>query len=348
MVLKKSIKRGVIKVVKRGKDFSKIEHFPDLAKHMTKQQLINHLSIIAPDTPTYKVAYRFLRLLHGMSDDDIKRATGKVVENKKLKHDLRLYYNGEMSPNQIIEKWNEKGIRSKSDVDTLAMYDTYEIPSAIDTPRMIKENYKEADNVVRILSTGQTRAGQRPFNNIILSEYFKLRRAYESLIENGKISEADARLELQRYLLDMAASRPEYAAQASYIISGGSTTDDFSKVLVAFNGAFGKPGKKESFIKLMQNYLLERSRDPRYKQKRQLMSEQNEAAKRYHEMREANYKISSGSRELPAKYEYINPDVVGTADDNYELFRRKQRSKKIVKRKPVRKIKRVIKKCRCK
>jgi hypothetical protein len=349
MVSKKSIKRGVIKIIKRGKDLSRPENFPELAKHMTKQQLINHISITSPDALTYKVAHKFLRLLHGMSDEDIKHAMGKIVENKKLRHDLRLYYNGDMSSNQIIDKWKEKGIQSKSDVDTLATYGTYEVFNDIDVPRTLKESYREVADVERVLSTGKTPAGQRTFNNNISTEYFNLRRAYKSLIADHKITESEARFELQRYLLDLAAARPEYAALVSYLISGGNITDDFSKVLAAFNGSFGNPGKKESFIKMMRSYLLERSRDPRYKQKRQALKEHLESNKKYNVMREELYnQLKSGARMLPSKYEYINPDVVGTADDNYELYRRKQKRKKIVKRKPIQKVKRVVKRCRCK
>jgi hypothetical protein len=384
---KKLIKRGAIKVMKRGK---LLGNFIDQAKNMTKQQLIEHISLIQDkhkqDNPTYVIARRFLERVYGMSDEEINKAVMGIRENRYLKQDVRSYYRGDATPEEIISKWGHKGLSSKSDVDMMAMEGTYEVPGRLNNPKKIKEHYsapgigignirtspeemgglnmgpsdKKNQNLPPQpnIVTSMKSSGQRSFvsyGHALYNKYREFDQYLSNEVRNGRMSNSEKRENLNTLLLSIADERPEFAAHVSYIVNGGDIHDDFnSDIFPKYIGHFGKPGTKESFIRLMQLFKLNRSRNPVYRKMIEVYLNDNDMSAKRVFTETGKSPNPSGMHKYTGHYEKMDSDVVGKSDDNVEINRRKRRkkllSKRYIKKKPIKKIikKKIVKKCRCK
>lgn len=351
----KKIKRAAIKVIKRA-----IPSFEQMARKMGKQNLIDYISITKPDSLNNKIARKYLRILHGMSLDEIENSIKKYNNKLHMMRDIKTYYNGEKSPEDIMKKW---GITSKSDLDTIAMQNTYDIPKEIGYQHTTKYEGKIPSENLTVMEP----SGQRPFSNTIHYAYLEFLRKLKSkpeVVAN----------ELRRmYLMNLAELRPEYAAVVSYILNGGSFHDDFSKMLSSFNGSFGKGRTKSEFIDKMQKYKMFKAGNPDFKLQnlkdnelsriKKIQSNEQlimihmknkallDAKKNEYEKMNSMDKLKDDDFSVIISHkDKFHPDTVGKADDLYERGKKiskinlKQSSKKII-RKIIRK--KPVKKCRC-
>jgi hypothetical protein len=355
--MKKMVKRGSVRVVKRGK---LIGDFTDQAKHMTKRQLIDHMVMInKPDNPTYIISKKFLNRIYGMTDEDIRQAMDRSKSEFGFKHDLKSYYQGKLSPEDVISKWKSKGIQTKSDVDILSTKDIYDLTGRFNEPKKIKEQHTfspstREDEVAPTpeISLTSKPTGQRSLavsGYGIYTTYRSMRSFLEKEVRNGKMTDELKNHYLTSYLLDVAVRRPEFAAHIAYILNGGDVQADMSTILKSFTGL------KDKFIHMIKMYKLQRSRDPEYQRRLQ------EKLKNLDMQSKLEYTNPSyGSKFIagPDKYRNMNPEVIdGVEYNDYAQGDRKRKRTKILPKRQSRKIvKKSVKKvvnrkpirCRCK
>jgi len=364
---KKPVKRGSIRVVKRGK---LIGDFTDQAKHMTKQQLIDHMATInRPDNSTYIISKRFLNRIYGMSEEDIRQAIEKSKSEVRFRQDLKSYYNGKLSSNDIISKWKSRGIETQSDVDILATRDIYDITGKFNDPKKIKEHFAAPATIKKdvlapqphtVMATAPT--GQRSFitnGYSLYTTYREMKQYLEREVRNGKMTEQMKDHYLTSYLLDIATRRPEFAAHIAYILAGKDMHDDMEGILAAFRGSFGKAGLKDKFVHMIKMYKLQRSRDPEYQQKLQerLQNLDMKSKLGFTDPYTSKKKVDTISTKSD-KYLNMDPEIIDRVEntDYGRQDRKRKRSKIVPKRKVKKSIKRVVKKtirrvpikCRCK
>jgi len=386
---KKPVKRGVVRAVRRGMIEHQIADFMNRAKRMSKQQLIDHMALInRPDNKTYIISKRFLNRIYGMSEQDIQNAIQKSRDEYKFRQDLKLYYIGKLSPEDVISKWKSKGIETKSDVDMMVTKDIYELTGNYNTPKKIKEHYVPPANpfpTVKGLSFETTKrdqlpkpqsdtvmastpTGQRSFivNGYSLYNVYRNFKQYlEKEVRSGNISEQMKQSYLTSYLLDIADSRPEFAAHIAYVLAGNNINDDMNKIESKFRprknkeGEIIDPGLKDAFINMMRMYKLQKSRNPEYQRKFQ---ERLQNIDRNAKFKFANESLPDHMKvvEKFKKEKYLNmdPEIIDRVEntDYGRQDRKRKRSKIVPKRKVKKSIKRVVKKtikrkpikCRCK
>jgi len=276
---KKIIKRSTIKRVVRAR----IPTYDDLINKSTKKQMLLDLYMHRndPDSHRYKINIKYLKL-KGMSIDNITQALKEIDEDNNLRRNLMMFYNGKIPSNAIIEKWSHKGLTSSSDVESNAskLY-PYEVDISEPKTRVALDRDLQG-NPIR---WGNLPSGQRNFNSAIAKRY---RDKFDEILNRvslGKLTVEEAMKERKNFLLDLAEDRPEYAAVISNLLRGGKYEDAIASVRSKFEGAFGKIGTKDEFIRTMEMWKLNRSRTPEY-QKELEESRKEVAAIKEREMQE--------------------------------------------------------------
>lgn len=260
---KKIIKRSTIKRVVRAR----VPTYDDLITKSTKKQMLLDLYMHRndPNSHRYKINIKYLRL-KGMSIDDIAQALKEIDEDNNLRRNLIMFYNGKIPSNTIIEKWGHKGLTSSSDVEsTASKLRPYEVDISEPKSRVVLDRDLQ-DNPIR---WGNLPSGQRNFNSAISRRY---RDKFDEILNKvalGKLSVEEAMKERKNFLLDLAEDRPEYAAVISNLLRGGKFEDAIASVRSKFEGAFGKTGTKDDFIRTMEMWKLNRSRTPEYQRERE-------------------------------------------------------------------------------
>lgn len=269
---KKVVKHGSIRVVKRAKY---IDLFVKVARKMSKNDLIKLVAISTDfGSPLFIISYDMLQKLHGMTKEKINHEVSEYHKRNDMLKDSRLYYHGKITATAFINKYGKLyGIDTKDKLDDFVKKDLFEVPDKIGYQKTapeklrIEKRYQSIENPIEeydifTIPKRSDPAGQRQLSLTLVYDYIRLLKDLNRKLSIGQISQSKVNLEKTRYLLDLAAIRPEYSAVVAYMIfnKDAKITDDFDKMKNQFL-LFGK-GTKFKFIELMKNYIMEKDNSP--------------------------------------------------------------------------------------
>jgi hypothetical protein len=227
------------------------------------------ISLLAyyPNTKFNPIIRKYLNIKYGMSDEEINTRINRIREKKEIKHDLSLYYTGQITEKDVAKKYPSKQFIKEPGVHATAKYyNKFEIPTGMThgghtsgTERpgkyTIERPGKLPEKVTKITSSAvrvsRPRTVQRLLieNPVIWSEYLSQRRSIKNHLEHGRMDSAERDVKiLEEWLLQLAQDRPEFAANVAYILY----TDHPMK---ESKHSFGKNAKLKA---LMEDVLTER------------------------------------------------------------------------------------------
>jgi hypothetical protein len=334
LVTKRAIKGKPIKRASTYTERAKVESIPDLIKILMiagSNEKIN---------ATKDKAYKLLRLLHGLSRDEIEAKIKKNRLEMEQKGDIGKYFVGKQSAEEVAEKWKNEGA-TPTNVHELAMkLNKSEMPIK---PTQKFDPYR--GSYMHHTTTSEPLQLSSPV-------FYKVHDMVRKL-KSGNITYK----EFQNYMLDLAERRPEFIAHIAHILFTRDV-DKFTFKPSFINRKTGKEVKgdeelKEKMLAAMTERQFMLHREPGAHIRNPLRDQWSEELKR----RWINEEVMKNMR-APTKEEReeeanrINKDRK-FGQDMYELpegplDRKKRRKKVIVKRKTRKVIRTPKKKCRCK
>jgi len=249
----KSLKRGVVKIVKRAKidpyilktNNSRLLKDPFLSKaiKMDNAELLRILNthILASDKNNMSEIASIILKARGISSSMIS--------------DAKLYHVGKISAKDFLTKYNDPSENKFSIINTTEKLNEFK-RIVMDLPKTTV--LKKGTN----LTSREISIRQEPFSGTILLNYIRLLNDLKYKLATYKITPHEFNRMKMRYLLDLAEVRPEYLATIAYIVYGDGEIGDWEDVKSAYS-TMGR-GTKWQFIKELDDYIKAKLKNPHF------------------------------------------------------------------------------------
>jgi len=167
-----------------------------------------------PNTKITPLIRKYLTFVRGISNEEIDRKIQKIREKRKIKEDLSKYYMGIIPASEIEKKYPYKEFIKDPGVHATAKsYNKFKIP--------IGKN-PQGKTIQRLLIDNQ------PLYKKYIDAYIQIKKYLKNGREDLAIKKEQ---ELNEWLLQLAQDRPEFAANIAHIVLTNKVNRESNKTL---------------------------------------------------------------------------------------------------------------------